>query len=40
MDVIRKFVRTTIDSKHLKPGDVEFKAYDSMVAMMMALNAG
>lgn len=38
-DVIRKFVRTTI-SHHLKPGEVEFKPYDSMVAMMMALNAG
>ncbi|MBQ7215616.1 MAG: transporter substrate-binding domain-containing protein, partial [Synergistaceae bacterium] len=38
-DIISKFVRTTI-SHHLKPGDVEFKVYDSMVAMMMALNAG
>ncbi len=39
-EVIRKFVRTSVNPHNLKPGDVEFKAYDSMVAMMMALNAG
>ncbi len=40
MDVIMKYVRTTADSRSLKPGEVDFKSYDSMVAMMMALNAG
>ena len=40
MDVVKKYVRTTADSRNLKPGDVEFKYYDSMVALMMALNAG
>lgn len=40
MEVIKKFIRTSIASRHLNPGEVEFKPYDSMVAMMMALNSG